>query len=396
MNSSPDTISQYSHRTKLLEDLKNRPTRESLEPVKAVANEILPDQSEIPIVQVVGSNGKGSVIYYTEQLLNISGLETVSYTSPHLEVVEERLRYNSEKISSVELETLLSNISNQFDVTLTPFERLFMASLQLTKERNPDVLLLEAGMGGRWDATSAVASNYTVLASVDYEHTQFLGEKLNEIFDEQTQQIQKGTILILPKLNDIALNNSYQNLISNKNLTGLCLEQRSTPDETSRRLSLMLTKLLSSEDTKYLSTKLKSLCRPPGRKEVVEFKNTQALLDVAHTPEAINEWIQFTERNFDCEVMYLFGLLEGKEKEKILRILENKVDPENLCFTKPPTSRAEDPYELTEKWPGSSLPRIIPTPEEALEKLTENNSEPPLISVAGTFHLVSTVKNYVQ
>lgn len=388
---NPDPSSSVNHLSRLRKDLEKRPVRTSLEPVQREAKKIAVGSFNPEIVQIVGSNGKGSVVHYTERMLKRRKTTVVSYTSPHLNNITERIRLNARPLSEDTLNNLLSELSQSVLESFTPFERLFLASLLFARREEADVLLLEAGMGGRWDATSAVASDWTVLTSVDYEHTQFLGPSRNDILNEQIHAVSENTRLIAPELSDKPLKKTILETLRRKQLTGLRVSPSGgEADALNRRLALMLSRCLTSIKTEDLNTVLRELERPAGRKEIITFRGRKIILDVAHTPAAINGWINFTRRTAESSpTYYLYGSLRGKEVTRITTLLNNNLQPEKLWLTRPPTNRALDPTQILDRWETTTKkPTVVPNPDEAFDLILRNSKLDSVISLAGSFKLV--------
>lgn len=375
---------------KLGSDLGKRPIRESLDPVQERSQSILANGRPETIVQVVGSNGKGSVVHYLENLLDRSGLLTVSYVSPHLSELRERIHLGARALSEWEFRNQLLDLPSELHNDFTPFERLFMTALRLSVKRSADVLVLEAGMGGRWDATSAVAADWTVLTSVDREHTDFLGSRKVDILREQLDQIPSGSHLMSPEFTKDELSNERSRIINDRSLSSVQLNQPGDPDTLNRNLSLNLARFLTDRTVESLQEELQTVERPPGRKEVLSVGERNVLLDVAHSPAALREWIRFTrEREGDPDaVLYIFGCLAGKELAANVEVLSNHINPRNLWFTRPPSPRALDPQKLLNAWPSSSKqkPRVVPELHRVGQKFRDRPEE--FISIAGSFTLV--------
>jgi dihydrofolate synthase/folylpolyglutamate synthase len=135
-------------------------------------------QWRFPSALVVGTNGKGSTAAMLDAVLAGHGLRTGLYTSPHLVRVEERIRIAGKPVASDELVRQLAAL-DPFD-ELTFFETLTAAAFLAFAEGGVDCVVLEAGMGGRWDATRAASSAIAGLTNVGSDHGAWLGERREE------------------------------------------------------------------------------------------------------------------------------------------------------------------------------------------------------------------------
>lgn len=135
-----------------------------------------------PVVTVAGTNGKGSTIAVLEALAGAAGLRCGVYTSPHLQEFNERIRIAGVPVNDRELIDAFSSIdSARGDISLTYFEFATLAALVLFRAHQPDILLLEVGLGGRLDAVNIVDATVAVITSIDLDHQDWLGDTLSLI-----------------------------------------------------------------------------------------------------------------------------------------------------------------------------------------------------------------------
>ncbi len=146
-----------------------------------------PERALPPVIHVAGTNGKGSVVAFLEAILRAAGLRVDAYISPHLVRFNERLRLDGCPIDDDALCAVLAECEAANDgVPITFFEVTTAAALLAFSRRRADVLLLEVGLGGRFDATNVVdRPNLTVITPVSIDHTQYLGDSLGEIAFEK-------------------------------------------------------------------------------------------------------------------------------------------------------------------------------------------------------------------
>lgn len=149
--------------------------RPELDAFRTVLAELGDPQRQFQSVLVVGTNGKGSTAAMLDAVLASHGLRTGLYTSPHLVRVEERIRIAGTPVASDELLRQLAAL-DRFD-ELTFFETLTAAAFLAFADGGVECAVLEAGMGGRWDATRAAASAIAGLTNVGSDHGAWLGER---------------------------------------------------------------------------------------------------------------------------------------------------------------------------------------------------------------------------
>jgi dihydrofolate synthase/folylpolyglutamate synthase len=125
-------------------------------------------------ILIVGTNGKGSTAAMLEAMLGAHGLRTGLYTSPHLIAVEERIRIGGTNIDRPSLERQLERLDGSAELTF--FEAVTAAALLAFAEGEVDVAVLEAGLGGAWDATRVAASAIVGITNVGTDHCEWLGD----------------------------------------------------------------------------------------------------------------------------------------------------------------------------------------------------------------------------
>jgi dihydrofolate synthase/folylpolyglutamate synthase len=151
-------------------------------------------QRTFPSVHVVGTNGKSTATRTIAALLRADGLEVGAYTSPHVSGWHERLDTDPESF-----ERAVANVRGAAEaVQATQFEALTAAALARFAERDVDAAVVEAGLGGRLDATNVVDAPVVLLTNVGLEHTDVLGETREQIAREKLAVVRPGATVVLP------------------------------------------------------------------------------------------------------------------------------------------------------------------------------------------------------
>ena len=146
---------------------------------------------DCPVIHVGGTNGKGSVCCMTERVLREHGLKTGLYVSPQLMDFNDRVFVNGIPIRPEEFARQTTEVRHYIDElesTIGPpsfFEATTCICLKYLMESDIDALVLEVGLGGRWDSTNVIDSNVSVITNVELEHTEYLGDTLSKIAGEK-------------------------------------------------------------------------------------------------------------------------------------------------------------------------------------------------------------------
>ena len=157
-----------------------------------------PQLSLPPTIHVAGTNGKGSTISLLRGMLENSGLNVHTYTSPHLVNFNERIRLNGKLIAEEFLTEILTHVDKVNDgKEITFFEITTAAAFLAFSTVKADILLLEVGLGGRLDATNVVPNVIaSIITEISFDHEHFLGNKLSSIAKEKSGIIKSGIPVI--------------------------------------------------------------------------------------------------------------------------------------------------------------------------------------------------------
>ncbi|BCK88066.1 dihydrofolate synthase/folylpolyglutamate synthase [Sideroxyarcus emersonii] len=154
-------------------------------------------QPAFPVIVVGGTNGKGSVCAMLEAILHAAGYRVGCYTSPHLLAYNERVRIAKQQASDAELCASFAQIEQvRGDIPLTYFEFGTLAAMQCFISHQVDVAVLEVGLGGRLDAVNVFDADCAVVASVDIDHTDYLGDTREQIAFEKAGIFRRDRVAI--------------------------------------------------------------------------------------------------------------------------------------------------------------------------------------------------------
>jgi len=151
-------------------------------------------------IHVAGTNGKGSVCAILNSIFIQQGYKTGLYTSPHVFDYTERIKINDEEISKEDFAQKvfeIEELAQKNDIHLTEFEILTAIAFSYFKENNCDIVILETGLGGRFDATNVITSPLcSIITSISFDHTERLGNTIEEIAFEKAGIIKNAPVVI--------------------------------------------------------------------------------------------------------------------------------------------------------------------------------------------------------
>ena len=160
-------------------------------------SEYIPNHVLLNKIQVGGTNGKGSTCQWMHDLLVNSGFKVGLFTSPHLVTHFERIKINNENISSLDWERIYDQYESVFDEKkMTMFEIDLWMAIAYFVEQKVDVAIIEVGLGGREDSTTALDYMATVITNVGFDHMELLGDSIEQITFEKSGIFKPGVIAL--------------------------------------------------------------------------------------------------------------------------------------------------------------------------------------------------------
>jgi dihydrofolate synthase / folylpolyglutamate synthase len=362
------------------------------------------------IITVGGTNGKGSTCAMIASILQSAGYSTGVYASPHLLKYNERVKLNGVEASDDDFCAAFAEIEEKrADVSLTFFEFGTLAAFYIFKKYQPDVIILEVGLGGRLDATNIIDANVSVITSIDLDHCDWLGNTTDAIAIEKAgiyrakrpaingepcppETLQVAAKQIGAKLYSAGVNYRYQSserdwdysgqhwLLKHLPIPVLPLQNAATALATLEHLSLSISEgaihngLINSQLT--------------GRFQALQ-KNPTVILDVAHNPHAARYLAKKLIEQPAKRIIAVVGMLKDKDIQQTFQHLVPKIDYWHLTDLVGP--RAASAELLATFLPADCLftchHDIKNAYSAALAQATEND----LVVVFGSFFTVAGV-----
>ena len=363
-------------------------------------------QRRFQTVHVVGTNGKTSTTRMIAAILERHGLRTGAYLSPHLVSYSERVQVGERDLSGSAFAAAVAraawaaervNHTLAEDDHVTQFELLTAAALWALAEREVEVAVVEAGLGGRYDATAVVESQITVLTNVGLEHTRWLGPTVRDIAAEKLAVLRPRSTLALGadldpdalalaravaaergarivQVSAAALAAAPLALTPARHASAAARASAAAPAGTFQRRNLALARLaagaylegagITLDDDAVAAAARETEVR--GRIQVVA-EDPLTVLDGAHNPDAAKALVESLPGVVDGPLGMVMGVLDDKDAASMLATLLP------LCrrawFTAPPSARALSPAALQSlaRQLGFEEVECEPNPRRALE-----------------------------
>ena len=290
----------------------------------------------IPAIQIIGTNGKGSISAFLENIICSADIKVGVTTSPHLFEISERIRVNNIKIKTDDFEKLLENIQNTFPrKELTPFELIICCALKYFDQSKVDLLILEAGLGGRLDATTAHKLRPIIaIGNIGIDHTEYLGNSIEEITREKAAVIETGSFVVSCKQDK-----KVENIINERvNKVGACISWvkplnddwvlglKGNFQKENAAVALKISSLLADQGWDIKKEDFKrglANTKWSGRLEIINWKDKKILVDSAHNSSAA-EVLSNERKNWRHQDQGVYWII-GAQKQKDIILMINKL-----------------------------------------------------------------------
>ena len=335
---------KYSDAVKLLTSPKTFKISLGLERMEKIMELLGNPQDKLNCIHVAGTNGKGSVCAIIGSILNEAGMKVGVYSSPHIFKYTERIKLSTPFKGKVpeggrglipiqdndfaQYVFEISELANKNNIDLTEFEILTSVMFKYFADNNVEVVVLETGLGGRFDATNIIKKNLcSVITHIDYDHTERLGKTLDEIAFEKAGIIKPNCPCIVMEGREAFYDKSME--------VGAELEILN-PYVSSQNYEILSLKGSYQQENLALALAVIERCFPqikqgtiqqglqnvkhPCRFEYIRDKNL--IIDGAHNPNGISGLMESLDMYYpNTKRRFIFGCLRNKEYEKMVKIL---------------------------------------------------------------------------
>lgn len=317
-------------------------------------------QDNLKCIHVAGTNGKGSVCAIIASILNCAGIKTGLYTSPHIFEYTERIKINGVDISKDVFANYvfeIVKIADENNIHLTEFEILTTVMFKYFSDNNVEVVVLETGLGGRFDATNVIKSNLcAIITHIDLDHTERLGNTRSKIAFEKAGIIKPDCPVFTcegyEEIKDRAdeCNSLFVMVAPFEDPTNLALKGTCQQEN----LSLALTAVrhvfpnIPEEIIQEGIKKVKHPCR-------FQICKDNLIIDGSHNPNGAMALRESLDLYFpNSKRCFVFGCLRNKDYKKMMEILFSKGDEiyfyhfnnQNSCSIKELQESCEFPSKI--------------------------------------------------
>lgn len=374
-------------------------------------------QRQYPSVQIAGTNGKGSTAAFLDSICHAAGIRVGLFTSPHLISVTERITIMGQNISEAEFARLTSTVrataeelvaQGALETLPTFFEHVTAIALVAFREAKVELAILETGLGGRLDSTTAARAKVVALTPMAMDHEEYLGNSIAEITAEKAAIITPGvTAIVAPQEPDalevivrrcesVGVKPRFVDLNSVKNESlGLRGRHQVVNAATAVALAQALADKGFTISLAAISQGLSS-AQHAGR---LELWNTQPpiLFDGAHNPASARALRTYLDEFVSQPITMIFGAMRDKRISEMTSILFPKAN--ELILTEIDNPRAASIEGLRNAAPPDIEQAKIHSATsmvEALEIAREVTSAKGLILISGSLYLVGVAQEVLR
>jgi len=352
-----------------------------------------PERDVPGLVQVVGTNGKGTTALALAAALERLGSPSGAYLSPHVLSYTERVvlrggRVSEEHFAAAMGETM--ELADREGIPVSQFEILTAGALGMFSAAGLSWAVLEAGLGARYDATSVVRPDAVVLTNVSIDHTEYLGETVEDIAEEKLASLKPGATLFLGTAEDRIVDlarNTCRRLGAELVLVGYEGEHARTPGIIAPyaagdvRLGLavagsLMERTVLAEVAQQVARDIKTAL--PGRFEVHEVEGVPVVVDGGHNAAGVSAALGGMREAYPGrDLAIVFGVL--REKDVASMLVGLKREAHSIVLTRPEGERAADPacialeHEPLDR--GGRRALVVEDPVEALGVAVEATRE---------------------
>lgn len=362
------------------------------------------------VITIAGTNGKGSTSAILTSILESHAKKVCRFNSPHLYDVTERFYFTDNKfINKTILEKILIKIKIIVDEYqnnhpyhfITFFEYMLLAALYWFNSLDYDYIILEVGMGGRFDATNIIDASYSAITSIALDHISYLGDTIEKISFEKAGIIKKDQICILGNLpieaekviekvaNDKMAEIFYSQCISLKSFKLENIKLKGNYQKYNIKTAIMLSiMILAGNFDKETASKAISDASWPARYEKI-LENPIVIRDVAHNLEGMLALKENLEIDYkDYSKIVIFAVMKDKDYNSMLKVIDS-FSAYNI-FTSVNMDRALSPSVLMELSNSKSFIELKPL--KAINKAIELcKDEKSIIVITGSIFLMEEI-----
>lgn len=403
--------------------------KNSLTHTRTMLKKLGVDYDKRKIIHVAGTNGKGTVCAYIENVLRKCDKEAGMFISPHLVRMTERISIDGNEVTEDEFVESFCNVKNIVDNEEYPhpsyFEFLFLMAMEIFDRHNVEYIILETGLGGRLDATNVFERPYvTVITSIGLDHTEILGDTIGKIAYEKAGIIKENVPVIFADIckesTDVIVdtarkhnstyisvgNDDYKILKKSNNdidfcpLCGYYLNDAfKVPFITEYQVQNAMLALAALSCMDDIKDKIEEIREGIGNVQWhgrMEQVMPGVYFDGAHNGPGIEQFVK-TVKEYPCKgrKLILFSVVKEKDHEYMINQIKDVIKPDKVYITEVKGERALDTEVLEREF--TNMDKYVSKDiEETFKKAISEKRQEDVLFCVGSLYLIGDLLKYVD
>jgi len=401
--------------------------------IRSALKELNDPQDKFLSIHIAGTNGKGSTAIFLSEILRANGYKVGLYTSPHLIKVYERIKINQANISEIEFEEILKDIWGVVEkFSLTYFEILTLVAFVYFSEEKVDISVIETGLGGKYDATNTIRNVIaSIITPIDFDHTELLGNKIEDIAKEKAGIIKKNTYVVSSgqrkevekiikktceslncKLFILGKDFNYRFLSCTWSVpeqkfsyfddkfsySGICLKLLGKHQLINASVAIKCANLLKNKGYTITEESIKEALKNaqwPARFQIINCNGKKIIIDGAHNPHGSSALFMALKdsRLKNKSITFVMNVMKEKNYREMIEILSPLAKDVIIFKSKNPRSVVPDVlYSIWENFMDKKNIKI----ESDLDKIFRDIKKEKVVCFTGSLYFAGEVLSYLN
>lgn len=424
----------YQEITEYIEEIPKFSTKHPLEHTRKLLASLGNPQDQFRVIHVAGTNGKGSTCAYLASMFKAGGVSCGFFTSPHLVDIRERFQIDGQMASREDFTEVFNQVKEKIDEMVASgeghpsyFETLFVMGMLYFQKKHVDFCVLETGLGGRLDATNSVkAPLATIITSISLDHTEILGDTIEEIAGEKAGIIKPhipiiydghvpaAAAVIREKAESVQapayeLTEDMYKIVENTREGIVFTFHSNYCEDTMLKIPYVAPYQMMNAALAFLTMLVlqpvhgishADLIRGientswPGRMETVR---PGVILDGAHNADGVARFVETAEHfSRQCPVTLLFSAVSDKDYESMIASVCERIHPQYVVTTQVGGHRAVEAETLAELFRHHGCSQVESRADVGQAyTLAESHKEEGLLFCVGSLYLVGEIKAFL-